>query len=66
MLPTKPRELCDPQDATYCMNGGTCYKMPSIDTFFYLFYPNKFRTKKEVPLLSNQTQSDLMEAYIPN
>ncbi|XP_038124791.1 pro-neuregulin-4, membrane-bound isoform-like [Cyprinodon tularosa] len=27
-------KLCDPQDATYCMNGGTCYKMPSIDTFF--------------------------------
>ncbi|MEQ2279294.1 hypothetical protein AMECASPLE_007930 [Ameca splendens] len=22
---------CDPQDATYCMNGGTCYKIPSMD-----------------------------------
>ncbi|XP_071355258.1 pro-neuregulin-4, membrane-bound isoform [Trachinotus anak] len=23
---------CDGQEATYCMNGGTCYKIPSMDT----------------------------------
>ncbi|KAK2842273.1 hypothetical protein Q5P01_012473 [Channa striata] len=25
-------DLCDGEDATYCMNGGTCYKIPSINT----------------------------------
>lgn len=25
-------ELCDGQDATYCMNGGTCYKITAMDT----------------------------------
>uniref|UniRef100_A0A3Q3VZ37 EGF-like domain-containing protein n=1 Tax=Mola mola TaxID=94237 RepID=A0A3Q3VZ37_MOLML len=25
-------ELCDGQDATYCMNGGTCYKISSMNT----------------------------------
>ncbi|KAM7396722.1 hypothetical protein PAMP_019743 [Pampus punctatissimus] len=25
-------DLCDGQEATYCMNGGTCYKIPSMDT----------------------------------
>ncbi|XP_059190491.1 pro-neuregulin-4, membrane-bound isoform-like [Centropristis striata] len=25
-------ELCDGQEATYCMNGGTCYKIPSVNT----------------------------------
>lgn len=24
--------LCDGQDATYCMNGGTCYKITAMDT----------------------------------
>ncbi|XP_044213547.1 pro-neuregulin-4, membrane-bound isoform-like [Thunnus albacares] len=23
---------CDGQEATYCMNGGTCYKISSMDT----------------------------------
>ncbi|XP_074533139.1 pro-neuregulin-4, membrane-bound isoform [Halichoeres trimaculatus] len=23
---------CDPQEATYCMNGGTCYKILSMNT----------------------------------
>uniref|UniRef100_A0A3Q2Q759 Pro-neuregulin-4, membrane-bound isoform n=1 Tax=Fundulus heteroclitus TaxID=8078 RepID=A0A3Q2Q759_FUNHE len=22
---------CDPKDATYCMNGGICYTVPSMD-----------------------------------
>lgn len=25
-------ELCDGQDATYCMNGGTCYKITAMNT----------------------------------
>ncbi|XP_051238232.1 pro-neuregulin-4, membrane-bound isoform isoform X1 [Dicentrarchus labrax] len=25
-------DLCDGQEATYCMNGGTCYKIHSMDT----------------------------------
>ncbi|XP_040018467.1 pro-neuregulin-4, membrane-bound isoform [Gasterosteus aculeatus] len=25
-------DLCDGQEATYCMNGGTCYKILSMDT----------------------------------
>ncbi|XP_019934362.1 pro-neuregulin-4, membrane-bound isoform [Paralichthys olivaceus] len=25
-------ELCDGQEATYCMNGATCYRIPSMDT----------------------------------
>ncbi|XP_067357443.1 pro-neuregulin-4, membrane-bound isoform-like [Channa argus] len=25
-------EPCDGEDVTYCMNGGTCYKIPSINT----------------------------------
>ncbi|KAM9352426.1 uncharacterized protein nrg4 [Symphorus nematophorus] len=24
--------LCDGQEASYCMNGGTCYKIPSMNT----------------------------------
>ncbi|XP_034542461.1 pro-neuregulin-4, membrane-bound isoform-like [Notolabrus celidotus] len=24
--------LCDAQEATYCMNGGTCYKIHSMNT----------------------------------
>ncbi|XP_077373037.1 pro-neuregulin-4, membrane-bound isoform isoform X2 [Festucalex cinctus] len=24
--------LCDAQDAAYCMNGGTCYKLATMDT----------------------------------
>ncbi|KAM6961022.1 toxin Bcs III 15.09 [Aplochiton taeniatus] len=23
---------CDSLEATYCMNGGTCYRIPSMDT----------------------------------
>ncbi|XP_026220829.1 pro-neuregulin-4, membrane-bound isoform [Anabas testudineus] len=23
---------CNGQEATFCMNGGTCYKIPSMDT----------------------------------
>lgn len=25
-------ELCEGVDVTYCMNGGTCYKITSMDT----------------------------------
>ncbi|XP_072241963.1 pro-neuregulin-2, membrane-bound isoform [Leuresthes tenuis] len=25
-------EPCDGQETTYCMNGGMCYKIPSMDT----------------------------------
>ncbi|XP_034442866.1 pro-neuregulin-4, membrane-bound isoform-like [Hippoglossus hippoglossus] len=25
-------ELCNGQEATYCMNGGTCYRIPSMDS----------------------------------
>lgn len=25
-------ELCDGKEATYCMNGGTCYKISSVDS----------------------------------
>ncbi|CAG5958007.1 pro-neuregulin-4, membrane-bound isoform [Menidia menidia] len=25
-------EPCNGQEVTYCMNGGTCYKIPSMDT----------------------------------
>ncbi|KAM4553937.1 pro-neuregulin-4, membrane-bound isoform [Fundulus diaphanus] len=27
------RKPCDPKDATYCMNGGACYTVPSMDHF---------------------------------
>uniref|UniRef100_A0A3B5R1Y4 EGF-like domain-containing protein n=1 Tax=Xiphophorus maculatus TaxID=8083 RepID=A0A3B5R1Y4_XIPMA len=23
---------CDPQEATFCMNEGTCYKLPAMNT----------------------------------
>lgn len=25
-------DRCDGQEATYCMNGGTCYKIPAMNT----------------------------------
>ncbi|XP_049430859.1 pro-neuregulin-4, membrane-bound isoform-like [Epinephelus fuscoguttatus] len=25
-------DLCDGQDVAYCMNGGTCYKIPAMNT----------------------------------
>ncbi|KAL4005798.1 hypothetical protein ACER0C_005511 [Sarotherodon galilaeus] len=31
---------CSAEDATYCMNGGTCYKISSMDTLSCVCNPN--------------------------
>lgn len=33
-------DLCNGQDATYCMNGGTCYKIPAVNTLSCVCNPN--------------------------
>ncbi|XP_076589418.1 pro-neuregulin-4, membrane-bound isoform [Chaetodon auriga] len=32
--------LCEGQEVTYCMNGGTCYKIPSMNTLSCVCYDN--------------------------
>ncbi|XP_029992063.1 pro-neuregulin-4, membrane-bound isoform [Sphaeramia orbicularis] len=33
-------EACNGEEATYCMNGGTCYKIPSMNSLSCVCYPN--------------------------
>ncbi|XP_037623707.1 pro-neuregulin-4, membrane-bound isoform-like [Sebastes umbrosus] len=61
-------DLCDGQEATYCMNGGTCYKIPAMNTLSCVCKDNfKGSRCEQFHLFSsnpNAGQAGLMAAVI--
>uniref|UniRef100_A0A667Z6A1 EGF-like domain-containing protein n=1 Tax=Myripristis murdjan TaxID=586833 RepID=A0A667Z6A1_9TELE len=60
--------LCGEEEATYCMNGGTCYKIPSMDVLSCVCGDNYKGSRCEqfqlLSISSNAGQAGLIAAVV--
>ncbi|XP_066557943.1 pro-neuregulin-4, membrane-bound isoform [Amia ocellicauda] len=59
MMTAEHGDLCEGSEASYCLNGGTCYRIPTVSSLTCVCKPGyKGSRCEELQLLSSSSNDD--------